>query len=780
MNYGYFDNQNREYVITRPDTPTPWMNYLGNGGFSGMISNNAGGLLFDRDPGNRRLTRYKYNSLPVDRPGRYLYIRDMESGEYWSATWQPVMKPHEFYECRHGLGYTTIKTRTSGIETEITYYIPQGKNYEIWNARIVNKSGRSRKLKLFSYIEFSYFNASVDVTAEWARYEMLAECVNGIIICDSAAEVCPTGKMYGIMGTNLPVDGYDCYRDRFIGAYRSESNPIVVEQGSSLNTHVGADQICGSLSSSVELAVNEEKDFIFTVGIVSDKADAPAMVREATDKCLADDALEKIKASWERHLMNCQVQTPDEDMNQMLNIWHAYQCRMTFDWSRFISYYERGIVRGWGFRDSMQDVLGVMHAMPDQAKERIKTLLSIQASNGNARSVYYPATKKSEGGGRSDDHIWSVFSVCTYIRETGDYGFLNEMVPWVDGGEATVREHLIRGLNFTRENVGDHGIPNFLNSDWNDSICLINLERKAESGFVFFQAAHAAYELRLLFAHMNDRENLSWAEDYYNWCRDTYNVLWDGKWFLRAYLSTGEKFGTDEDEENKIFLNPQSWAVLSRLPSPEQANSAFDEVYRRLFCEFGLISHATASSKYFPAKKSFMAFPRGIKENGGVFCHANTWAVIAETLLGRNNEAFEIYRASLPCRRNDRADVTLIEPYVYGSAQLGPDHDRFGAGSNSWLTGTASWMYFAATQYILGFRPDYDGVVIDPCIPDDWEGFEMNRIYRGTVCRLTVGKRPQSGPKVKALVVDGERTEGNFLPAKLLEGKREVRICVIY
>jgi cellobiose phosphorylase len=780
MNYGYFDIENKEYVIIRPDTPTPWMNYLGNGAFSGMISNNAGGLLFDRDPGNRRLTRYKYNSLPVDRPGRYLYVRDMETGEYWSATWQPVMKPYEFYECRHGLGYTTIKTQTSGIETEITYYIPEGKDYEIWNARIFNKSGRPRTLKLFSYVEFSYFNASVDVNEEWARYEMLADCENGIIICDSAVEVCPTGKMYGIMGTNLPVVGYDCYRDQFIGAYRSESNPVAVEKGASLNTHVGADQICGSLSSTVELSTGERKDFIFTVGIVSEKANAPAIVKEATDKALADAALERIKVTWDKYLQNCQVKTPDADMNKMLNIWHAYQCKTTFDWSRFISYYERGVVRGWGFRDSMQDVLGVMHALAPQAKERIKTLLSIQASNGNARSVYFPATKQSKGGGRSDDHIWSIFSVCTYIRETGDYGFLEEMVPWVDDGKATVTEHLVRGLNFTRENVGDHGIPNFLNSDWNDSICAINKDRKAESAFVFFQAAHAAYELKLLFKHIGDKERLSWAEDYYNWCRDIYNILWDGKWFLRAFLSTGEKFGTDEDAENKIFLNPQSWAVLSRLPSSEQANSAFDEVYKRLFCEFGLISHAPASSKYFPEKKSFMAFPRGIKENGGVFCHANTWAVIAETLLGRNNEAFEIYRASIPSRRNERADQTLIEPYVYGSAQLGPDHERFGAGSNSWLTGTASWMYFAATQHILGFRPDYDGVVIDPCIPDDWDGFEMKRIYRETVCCLTVGKRPVPSAKVKALVVDGERIEGNFLSAKLLKGKCEAQIYVIY
>lgn len=776
MNYGYFDVENREYVITRPDTPTPWMNYLGNGQFSGLISNNAGGLLFDKDPGFRRLTRYKYNSLPMDRPGRYLYIRDMESGEYWSATWQPVLKDPEFYECRHGLGYTTIKYQYSGIETEITYYIPNGKNYEIWNAKITNKSGRKRSLKLFSYIEFSYFNASVDITQEWARYEMLGECIDDIIICDSAAEVCPTGKLYGIMGTSLDVDGFDCFRDKFIGAYRSESNPIVVEEGKCKNTNVGADQICGSLSSSIELDADEEKSFIYTIGVVSEKADAPALVAEATNKENADKLLCEIKNEWNKHLSNLQINTPDDDMNKMINIWHAYQCKMTFDWSRFISYYERGIVRGWGFRDSMQDVLGVMHALAPVAKERIKTLLSIQASNGNARSVYFPATKKSEGGGRSDDHIWSIFSVCTYIRETGDYAFLDEMVPFVDGGEGTVKDHLIRGLNFTRENVGAHGIPKFLNSDWNDSICAISDGGKAESVFVFFQAAHAAYELKLLFAHIKDEENLKWADNYYEWCREKYPSVWDGKWFLRAFLGNGEKYGTDEDEMNKIFLNPQSWAVLSRLPSKEEGNSAFDEVYKRLFCELGIISHAPASSKYFPEKKSFMAFPCGIKENGGVFCHANTWAVIAETILGRNNEAFEIYRSTIPSRRNDISDRTLIEPYAYGSALLGPEHERYGAGSNSWLTGTASWMYFAATQHILGFRPDYDGVVIDPCIPTDWNGFEMTRKYRGCEVTLKVGKAPSESAKIKSLVVDGVKIDGNFISCDMLNGKTKVEV----
>ena len=416
-----------------------------------------------------------------------------------------------------------------------------------------------------------------------------------------------------------------------------------------------------------------------------------------------------------------------------------------------------------------------MHAIPQKAKEKIKILLSIQKSDGDAMSVYFPATKDASGGGRSDDHLWSILSVCTYIKETGDYAFLDEVVPYVDGGEGTVLEHLIKGLEFTRKMVGDHGIPKFLFCDWNDSLRPITKGGKAETAFVFFQAAHAAYELKQLFAHIKDEKNLSWAEDYYGWCKEKYNVLWDGKWFIRAFTSKGEKFGTDEDEYNKIFLNPQSWAVLSRLPSEEQANSAFDEVYKRLFCEFGLISHAPASSYYDEDKKSFFTFRNGIKENGGVFFHANTWAVIAETLLGRNDEAFEIYKASLPARRNDVSDRTLTEPYVYGSAMLGPQHERFGAGSNSWLTGTASWMYFAVTQHILGFRPDYDGIVIDPCIPNDWNGFEMTRMYRGIECKLKVGKLPYKNAKVKNLYVDGEKIFGNYIKYDLIKDKK----CVI-
>ena len=780
MKFGYFDDKNKEYVITRPDTPTPWFNYLGNGGLSAIISNNAGGLVFDGDPCKKRVTRYKYNQLPADRQGHFLYLRDMETGEYWSPTWQPVLKDLDFYECRHGLGYTVIKSSYKGIEAEITYFIPSGKKYANWQGKITNKSGKPRKIKMFSYMEFSSPVAANDINAEWARYFMTCKCEDGVIIFDPSSQALARFDMFSVFGTNLEVDGYDCWRDAFIGPFRSESNPIAVERGYCGNNDINADHACATLSSTIELEGGACKDFVYAIGVVDNRADAKSFIKNATDSEQSKKALEEIKESWAKHLSYVHVETPDELINTFLNVWHQYQCAMTLNWSRFISYYERGVDRGWGFRDSMQDILGVVHALPEKVKDRIKTLLKIQQSNGNAKEVYYPGSGEAIGGGRSDDHIWSIFSTCTYVRETGDFAFLDELVPYVDGGEGTVREHLIKGLDFTRNNCGEHGIPLFLKNDWNDTLAPIARDGKAESAFVFFQAAHAVYELIELFKFVGDSESLAWAEEYYSWCRETYPKLWDGKWFIRAFTDKGEKFGTDEDEFNKIFLNPQSWAVLSRLPSQEQGNLAFDNVNKYLFCEFGCISHHPASSGFNRDEKSFCGIQTGIKENGGVFYHASTWAIIAQTLLGRNEDAFKLYRAALPIRRNDISDRTLIEPYCYASAMLGPAHERYGAGSNSWLTGTASWMFLAVTQHIFGFRPSYGGLTIDPCIPLAWNGFKMDRKYRGINCHLSVSQLPCENARAKALIVNGKKIDGNFIPYDLIANEKEVCIEVVF
>lgn len=781
MNYGFYDNQNREYVITRPDTPAPWMNYLGNGQFSSVISNNAGGLLFDRDPGSFRITRYNFSNVAQDRPGRYLYFKDENTGAVWSPTWQPVQKKLDFYESRHGMGYTKICAEYEGVKSEITYYIPKGAHYELWSARVKNTTDKDISLKVFSYIEFGSYIAKYDIECDWPRYFFNCEPYENAIVFDPSDDFIDEKRRLAYISTDLDIDSYDCSRDVFLGRYRDESNPIAVENGHCSNSKINADNACGSFCCNLKLKAGEEKEFVFSVGNAESLEEIKAQSKAAADKNLRENQLKALKEFWLDNSSRLTANTPDEAMNTMLNIWHPYQCRMTFNWSRFISYYERGLDRGWGFRDSMQDVLGIMHIVPEEAKQRIKTLLSIQFSEGCCKAVYYPGTGESSGGGRSDDQLWSIFSVCTYIKETGDYAFLNETVPYTDKGEATVFEHLKAGMEFTRRTVGEHGVPLFLHCDWNDSIKNISArKKKAETSFVFFQAGHAAYELIKLFEHTSDKEKLDWARDYYDWCKSIYPVLWDGKWFLRGFTDDGEKFGTDEDEYNKIFLNPQSWAVLSRLPSKEQGDSAFENVESRLFCDLGVCSHAPASTGINYEKKWYFGAKAGVRENGGVFFHASTWAIIAETLLKRNEEAYSLYHRELPTVRNDRADQCMVEPYVYSSSMIGPAHERYGAGVGSWLSGTASWMYLAASQYILGFRPDYDGVIIDPCVPFEWDGFSYTRIYRGIKCEVSSPKLPKVGAEAKALVVDGEKINGTFIPLKMLSGKKSVKIEIKY
>ncbi len=778
MNYGYFDNEKREYVITRPDTPAPWLNYLGNGGFSGIISNTAGGLIFNKDSGNHRITRYRFNSIPSDRPGRYIYLRDMADGEYWSPSWQPVMKDLDKYECRHGLGYTNIQSQYKGISSSVTYFIPLGKNYELWRVNLKNEGSEAKKLRVFTYLEFSSYIAKYDIQCDWPRYFMTGFNKGNAVVFDPSDDFINVPERLSFIGTNLAICGFDCERDKFIGRYRSESNPIAVEKGECSNSEVNADNCCGSVCADITLEAGESKEFFIVVGMTDDSEKIADIISGAVKS--ADEDFAALSKFWNTHVNKIQVETPDEEMNTILNCWHPYQCRMTFNWSRFISYYERGLDRGWGYRDSMQDVLGVVHSVPSEVKERIKTLLSIQYSRGDARAVYFPGTKESSGGGRSDDHIWGIFSVCTYIKETGDYAFLDEKVPYIDGGEATVLEHLIKGLEFTRENVGEHDIPLFLLNDWNDSLQKIAIKGKAESSFVFFQAAHAAYELKQLLAKTGDSEGLAWANDYYAWCESVYEKLWDGKWFLRGFNDEGEKYGTDEDEFNKIFLNPQSWAVLSRLPSNEQGQSCFDNVKKYLFSEMGVTSHAPASSGIDIKNKSYFGLKGGVRENGGIFFHASTWAIIAETLLGRNEDAYSLYHRELPSMRNDKVDDCMIEPYVYASSMIAPCHEKDKMGVGSWLSGTASWMYIAATQYILGFRPDYDGVIIDPCVPACWDGFKFTREYRGTKCTVVSPKLPYESATATAVILDGVKLDSNFIPSSMLEGKESVTIEVVY
>ncbi len=757
MNYGYFDDKNKEYVITNPELPTPWMNYLGNGGFGGLISATAGGLTFDGDPSNRRITRYKFNNMPVDRPGRYLYIRDEETGEYFSPMWQPVCKDMQAYECRHGLGYTKISGQYMDILSETTYFVPMEKSYEVWNTKLANKSSIKRKLKIFSYVEFGYPVATLDILCHWACMTLTQSFKNGRISVDSGqGNFLHNREMLSYIGTSLPVTSFDCNPIEFVGQYRSESNPIGVEKGKCCNSLSESDNCIGVLCSEVELNPDETIEFVHTLGAAESDELIDIQIAEAILNPQAE--LQKIKENWNNVRSALQVETPSAEMNQMLNIWHPYQAKTTFDWSRFISYYERGVDRGFGFRDSMQDVLGVMHNSAEACKERIKLLLSIQRKNGNAKSVYYPATNSAHGGDRSDDHLWSILSVCNYIKETGDFGFANEIVPFEDGGKGTVIEHLEAGISFTMNNLGRHGLPNFLLSDWDDSLCRINNDGKAESVFVFFQLAHATKELIELYKVLNLTENLAKMQKIYDCCKSKTDSIWDGEWFIRAFTSEGEKFCTSEDEFNKIHMIPQAWSVMSGLADSEKGNLALDNVMKYLYTDKGIISHLNASDRFDGVSKSYYHFTKGARENGGIFFHSNTWVIIALAMLGRADDAFKCYFATLPNRRNDIADLCLTEPYIYSQTMIAPPHSRQWQCVNSWLTGTASWMYYAATQYILGIRPEYNGLKIDPQVPNEWKGFKMVRYCRNVKCNIDV-------VNIKGqITVNGEKIEGNVIP----------------
>lgn len=772
MKYGWFDDKNKEYVIVNPELPTPWMNYLGNGGFGGLISATAGGLTFDGDPSSRRITRYRFQNMPIDRPGRYLYIRDEETGDYFSPMWQPVMRDMQSFECRHGLGYTKITGRYMDISSETTYFVPMEKHYEIWHTKLTNKSNKKRKLKVFSYVEFTYPEAATDVLCHWACMTLKQSFKNGRIVLDSGRGFLKEkgqqiDEMLPYIGTSLPVDSFDCDPVKFVGPYRSESNPIGVEEGKCFNSFAESNNCIGVLCSVIELEQGQTVNFVHTLGAADSEKQIDIQIREAVSNPAAE--LKKIKDHWSYVCGAFRVETPSAEMNQMLNIWHPYQAKTTFDWSRFISLYERGVDRGFGFRDSMQDVLGVMHNSAAECKKRIKLLLSIQKSDGSAKSVYFPATKTSSGGGRSDDHLWAVLSVCNYIKETGDFDFIYETVAYDDCGEGSVLEHLERGIDFTMKHLGKHGLPDFLHCDWDDSLWFINIGGGAESVFVFFQLAHAAKELIALYKYLGLTENLKKMQEVYDYCKSKNGVAWDGEWYLRGFTNKGEKFCTKDDEYNKLHMIPQAWAVMSGIADEKQANSAMNSVMKYLYTDKGVVSHLNPSDRYDNAEKTYYHFPKGARENGGIFFHSNTWTIIAYAMLGRKEDAFKCYYAALPNRRNDIADLCLTEPYVYSQTMTAPPHSRQWQCVNSWLTGTASWMYYAATQYILGIRPEYNGLCIDPQIPSDWNGFTVIRICRDTKCRIIVEKDGDT------LFVNGKSYDGGIVPWSLF-GKGDLNI----
>ena len=791
--YGYFDEATGEYVITRPDTPTPWMNYLGRGSYGGIISNTAGGYSFDRDPKNRRVTRYRYNAVPVDQPGRYVYLRDQESGAYWSPTWQPIPERKlDAYECRHGPGYTRITSRYLGIQSALLYFVPpfsefsssyqeEEPAYELWVLHLHNTSRRARLLRSFSYVEFSMWNAEADLNnLDWGQHVLHSRVDQGIIYVNTTFR--PTTSFFA---SNLPVVGFDTDREVFIGSYHDLSNPSVVEDGITKDSQTARGNNVGVLCHEYRLNPGEEVELIYILGVTDAEEQIPPLVAQYAQEENIRAVFATQKAEWDAYLSKFQVETPDARMNAMLNVWNQVQCRATLFWSRFASAYETGLGRGMGTRDSAQDTLAVVQSAPERARQNLSTLWKLQFRDGHTWHQVFPLTGEGGVGLAAeypdypqwfcDDHLWLLIAVCAYLRETGDFSYLDECIPYADGGDDSVWGHMQRAVGFTLEHRGPQGLPRLGFSDWDDTMNLDHGSGKAESVMAAQMFCRVMLDLAELCDHLGKTdESKRYKMLHGEMAEIIHRVAWDGEWYARAFDNEGKPVGVRTEEHHKIGLNTQTWAVMGECAPVDRSRQAMRSAHARLNSPYGLAILAPAYTHGDPRIGGTTTYPPGAKENGGIFCHTNTWAIIAAASLGWNDLAFQYYQQIMPLARNDN-DIFKVEPYVYCGNICGPEHPQFGYGRNSWLSGTASWIYVAGTQWILGIRPTYEGLKIAPVIPEAWSGFKARRIFRGVTYQITV-ERVGMGNAV-ILLVDGRPINGDVV-AFPTEGMKEVCVQV--
>ena len=802
MKFGFFDDKNKEYVITNPKTPYPWINYLGTQAFFSLISNTAGGYSFYKDARLRRITRYRYNNVPVDMGGRYFYINDGET--VWSPGWAPVKTELDSYSCRHGMGYTVIKGEKNGVEAEVTFFVPQNFNGEVQKVVLKNTSDKEKSFKLFSLLEWCLWDAQDDSTNFQRNLNIGEVEIEGSTLFHKT-EYKERRNHFAFYTVNTEVDGFDTDRESFTGLYNGFDNPQVVLDGKSANSVADGWSPIASHCINVTLAAGESKEYVFLLGYVENefeekfnadgsvnKAKAYEMIKAMDSSEKADKALQELKDYWESLLSQYTVNTPDERVDRMVNIWNQYQCMVTFNMSRSASYYESGIGRGMGFRDSNQDLLGFVHQIPERARERILDLAATQLEDGGCYHQYQPLTKKGNnqmGGNFSDDPLWMIMSTAQYIKETGDYSILDEMVPY-DNDESkaqTMMHHLKQSFWHVVNNVGPHGLPLAMRADWNDCINLScfsdtsgesfqtytspkygedKYSHTAESVFVAALFAFAGPEYVALCKYKNLDDEAKAAQDAIDEMKkNTMTHGYDGEWFLRAYDDFGKKLGSKECEEGKIFIEPQGFAVMAGLGSDSGKDiKALDSVDKYLNTEYGLVLNNPAYTRYYIEYGEISTYPPGYKENAGIFCHNNAWIICAEAVVGRGDKAFEYYSKIAPAFLEDISDKHRTEPYVYAQMIAGKDAKRHGEAKNSWLTGTAAWNFVAISQYILGIIPDYNGLKIDPCIPENWDGFTATRKFRGNIYNITI-KNPEGVSKgVKKVSIDGVRVNGNVLP----------------
>jgi cellobiose phosphorylase len=801
MRYGYFDDEQREYVITRSDTPLPWINYLGLDDYFAIISNTGGGYSFYKDARLRRLTRYRYNDAPLDSNGRWIYLVDEDASprRIWSPTWQPTRTGLDSYECRHGMGYTTIQSSLAGIQAKTRFFIPPGENLEVWELTLTNQRTTEANLSVFATVEFCLWDAMDDATNFQRNYSVgEVEVVDGVIY--HKTEYRERRNHFAYFTGSEPLAGYDTEREAFLGANRGWEAPVGVERGKLSNSIAHGWQPIGAQHIHVRLSAGEQRVVIFQLGYhenptdrkfdppgtqTIDKRSVLPTIQRYRKPDEVQAAFESLQASWLSLLDRLQVHTPDIHTNRMVNTWNVCQLMATFNFSRSASYFESGIGRGMGFRDSNQDLLGFMHLAPERARQRILDLAATQLPTGGAYHQYQPLTKRGNnevGSGFNDDPLWLVLSTSAYIKETGNFDILDMPVPYdnTPGSEQPLYEHLQRSMHYTLERLGPHELPLIGRADWNDCLNLncfsdtpgqsfqttTNKDGKvAESVFIAGLFILAADEMRALSQYKEGEEA---AEKYSQAARQIEKAVWeagwDGAWFRRAYDDFGEPVGSQQCTEGQIFIEPQGMCIMAGLGIMDgRARKALDSVAERLATPHGIMLHQPGYTRYYLNLGEISSYPPGYKENGSVFCHTNPWIMIAEAKVGNGAGAHDYYLRINPSFREEISEVHRCEPYVYAQMIAGREAAAYGEAKNSWLTGTAAWNYVAITQWILGIRPDFNGLRIDPCIPPEWEEFTVERDFRGSRLHISVHNPQHVSWGVVRMEVDGSPVQGSVI-----------------
>jgi N,N'-diacetylchitobiose phosphorylase len=780
MRYGHFDDENREYVIERPDIPVSWTNYLGVRDMCTVISHNAGGYSFYKSAEHGRITRFRQNAIPLDRPGHYVYLRDDETGEFWSISWQPVGKELSTarYRVRHGLSYSRFQCAYRDIDAEQVLFIPIDDDVELWDVRIRNTSARPRRISVFTYLEFSYHHIEIDnQNLQMSLYASGSSYADGIIEYDFFYE---PWTFHYFTSSILP-DSFDCVRDQFIGPYRTETNPIAVENGRCSGSTERGGNHCGSLHKQLLLPAGAETRLIFMLG-VGPRSKGQEIREKYSHHQAVDAAFTALRSYWQQKLSVFQCRTPHPGMNTMLNTWNLLQAETCVVWSRFASFIEVGGRTGLGYRDTSQDIMAVAHSNPDKCRQRIVELLRGQVSQGYGLHLFDPevfAPKEQKlpdvklptvvptpSAGEiihglkdtcSDDALWIVSTICEFVKETGDTAFLDRVIPFADQGEATVYEHMKRALDFSAEQTGISGICKGLRADWNDCLNLGGGESAMVSFLHYWALVEFLDAAQFLKRDDDLRKYTRIAEQVKEACE---THLWDGEWYIRGVTKKGTRIGSKANNEGKIFLESNSLAVLSGLASAERGRSCMDAVYRHLFSPYGIhLVWPAFTSPDDDIGYITRVYP-GIKENGAIFSHSNPWAWVAECKLGRGDRAMELYDALLPYHQNDIIEIREAEPYSYVQFVMGKDHSAHGRGRHPWLTGTAGWAYYAATHWILGIRPGHNALVIDPCIPSSWPGFTVTRQWRGSTYEIEVTNPHGVQQGVTSMTVNGIPVQG--------------------